>query len=215
VRALIRSEIEMPIFALFTLLLAVFAPPPAGAASAIGAVSRIQGECTASLNDVLDALSLNSEVFLNQEISTGVGARLELTLSDQTKLTLGERAKLRLDSFVYAPAMEGAHMRAAVTGAFRFVSGRLGKLASADVAIATPVATIGVRGTDFWGGPVDNQFGVFLIEGSVTVSNPAGAVVLDQSGQGTNIAQPGAAPGAVTIWPEDKVNRAIATVTFQ
>jgi len=56
---------------------------------------------------------------------------------------------------------------------------------------------------------------VFLIEGAVSVSNAAGEQILTQPGQGTNIATPGAAPGPVTFWPQDKVNRAIATVTFQ
>jgi hypothetical protein len=56
---------------------------------------------------------------------------------------------------------------------------------------------------------------VFLIAGAVRVSNAAGAQTLDRPGQGTNIARQGAAPGPVTFWPQDKVGRAIATVTFQ
>ena len=56
---------------------------------------------------------------------------------------------------------------------------------------------------------------MFLIEGEVTVTNANGEQALDTPGEGTNIATPDAAPGAVTIWPQDKVDRAIATVTFQ
>jgi hypothetical protein len=90
------------------------------------------------------------------------------------------------------------------------------KLTRSDVAVATPFATIGVRGTEFWGGPIDDQvLGVFLIEGAVSVSNAAGRQILSQRGQGTNIARRGAAPGPVTIWPQDKVDRAITTVAFQ
>ena len=82
--------------------------------------------------------------------------------------------------------------------------------------MTTPVAAIGVRGTEFWGGPIDAQvLGVFLIEGAVRVSNAAGAQILNRPGQGTNIARPGAAPGPITFWPQDKVNRAIVAVTFQ
>ncbi len=103
-----------------------------------------------------------------------------------------------------------------VAGAFRFVSARLSKLAKSDVNVVTPVANIGIRGTDFWGGPIDNQaLGVFLIAGAVSVSNAAGTQILNRSGQGTNIAAPGAAPGPVTFWPVDKVNRALAAVTFR
>jgi hypothetical protein len=103
-----------------------------------------------------------------------------------------------------------------VVGALRFLSGQVSKLARSDVSVTTPAATIGIRGTEFWGGPIDNQvLGVFLIEGAVRVSNAAGARILNRPGQGTNIARAGAAPGPVTIWPQDKVNRALATVTFQ
>jgi hypothetical protein len=80
----------------------------------------------------------------------------------------------------------------------------------------TPVAVVGIRGTEFWGGPIDDQaLGVFLIEGAVSVSNAAGQQILNLPGQGTNIAAPGAAPGPVTLWAPDKVNRALATVTFR
>jgi hypothetical protein len=89
-------------------------------------------------------------------------------------------------------------------------------LARSDVSVTTPFAAIGVRGTEFWGGPIDDQaLGVFLIEGAVRVSNAAGARILERPGQGTNIARSGAAPGPVTLWPPDKVNRALATVAFQ
>jgi len=84
------------------------------------------------------------------------------------------------------------------------------------VSVTTPVANVGIRGTEFWGGPIDDQaLGVFLIEGSVRVSNAAGERILSQRGQGTNIATPGAAPGPVTLWPPDKVSRALAAVAFR
>jgi hypothetical protein len=82
--------------------------------------------------------------------------------------------------------------------------------------VTTAVATLGIRGTEFWGGPIDDQaLGVFLVQGAVSVSNATGEQILRQPGQGTNIATPGSAPGPVTIWPQDKVNRAVATVTFR
>ena len=98
----------------------------------------------------------------------------------------------------------------------RFVSGKLTKLASSDVSVTTGVATLGIRGTEFWGGPIDDQaLGVFLVTGVVSVSNAAGEQILSRPGQGTNIATPGSAPGPVTFWPQDKVDRAVATVTFR
>ena len=203
------------IFAVAAALLAL-AAGSATAADPIGSVSRIQGTSTAVVDGADTPLDLGALVFLNQEVSTGDEARLELTFDDGTQLTLGEKAKMILDSFVYSPAEGTGKMTMAVTGAFRFVSGQVTKQRETQVAVTTPVATVGIRGTEFWGGPIDDQaLGVFLIEGAVTVTNPSGEQTLDTPGQGTNIATPDAAPGPVTIWPQDKVDRAIATVTFQ
>ena len=188
----------------------------AAAQEAIGAVSRIQGEANGTRGGSTRALGLNASVFLSEIVSTGEGARLEVTFADNTRLTIGEKAKLTLDTYVFDPAAGSGTIKFGVTGALRFVSGKLTKLASSDVSVTTAVATLGIRGTEFWGGPIDDQaLGVFLIEGAVSVSNAAGEQILRQPGQGTNIATPGSAPGPVTIWAQDKVNRAVATVTFR
>ena len=82
------------------------------------------------------------------------------------------------------------------------------------IAVTTPVADIGVRGTEFWGGPMDGQYGVLLLEGVVTVSNQAGSVTLSAQGQGTDIPSPLDPPGAVKPWGADKIARAVASVAL-
>ena len=197
-------------------LFSVFAGDRIAAQEAIGTVSRILGEANATRGGTARALSLNTSIILNETVSTGSGGRLEVTFKDNTRVTLGENAKLTLDRYAFNPAAGRRKISFRVVGAFRFVSGKLSKLVRSDINVTTPAAAIGVRGTEFWAGPIDDQaLGVFLVEGVVRVSNAAGARILSQPGQGTNIAGPGAAPGPVTLWPQDKVNRAIATVTFQ
>jgi hypothetical protein len=198
------------------MLVSGFTSGQSAAQDAIGRVSRLQGEASGTRNGATRDLALNSSVFLNEVVSTAETARLEVTFTDNTRLTLGEKAKLTLDNYVFDSAAGKGTIRFGLVGAFRFVSGQVSKLASADVSVTTPVAVVGIRGTEFWGGPIDDQaLGVFLIEGAVSVSNAAGQQVLNLPGQGTNIAAPGAAPGPVTFWPPDKIGRAIATVTFR
>src|SRR5215469_11392390 len=192
------------------MLVSGFAGCECAAQDAIGTVSRIQGEASGTRNGATRALAPNSAVFLNETVATGEAARLEVTFTDNTRLTLGEKAKLTLDNYVYDSSTGRGTIKFGLLGAFRFVSGQVSKLASAEVSVTTPVAIVGIRGTEFWGGPIDGQaLGVFLIEGSVSVSNGAGQQILNLPGQGTNIA------GPVTFWPPDKVGRAIATVTFR
>ncbi len=198
------------------MLLPGFAGGRATAQEVIGAVSRIQGEASGTLGSTTRPLSLNASVFRHEVVSTGDTARLEVTFADNTRLTLGAKAKLTLGTYVFRPAARTGTIRFAVIGAFRFLSGQLSKLAASRVNVTTPVATIGVRGTEFWAGPIDDQaLGVLLIQGAVSVSNAAGEQILSRPGQGTNIAAPGAAPGPVTVWPAAKVNRALAAVAFQ
>jgi hypothetical protein len=186
----------------------------AEAATPIGVVSRLQGDGTGAMAGQTTALAAGAAVYLDERIATGAEARLELTFDDGTVLTVGEKAALTLDTYLYRPGSAGNRLRLSVSGPFRFVSGKLSKGPESDVSVRTPVATIGIRGTDFWGGPIDGRFGVFLIAGSVTVSNAAGQALLGRAGEGVNL-DVGGAPGPVTLWPTDKVGRAIATVTFR
>ena len=183
----------------------------AEAGSKVGGVTRLKGQCSGELDGRPAALAMRSDIFQEQIVSTKAAARLQITFEDTTLLTLGEKARLTIDRFVYDP--KRSRIRFAVTGAMRFVSAA-SKPAGARITVETPVATIGVRGTDFWAGPIDGQYGVLLLRGRVVVANPAGTAVLDEPGEGVNIAGPGAAPGPVTQWPRQKVRRALAAVAF-
>jgi len=201
---------------LAAMLLSGFCAVPAAAQEAIGAVSRIQGNASGNRGGATRALAPNAAVFRNEVVSTGEATRLEVTFIDSTRVTLGENTRLRLDRYVFNPGAGRGVIRFRVAGAVRFLSGQVSRLARSEVSVITPFATVGVRGTEFWAGPIDNQvLGVLLVEGAVSVSNAAGRQILNQPGQGTNIARRGAAPGPVTFWPPDKANRALAATAFQ
>ena len=214
--AKLRCRILRQLMIIAAIFVASLTAVPAQAQEAIGTVSRIQGDASGTRGGTTQALGLNASVLVNESVSTGASARLEITFKDNTRLTLGENARLTLDRYIFNPATKRRMVRMKVVGAFRFISGKAANLARSDVKITTPVASVGVRGTDFWAGPIDDQaLGVFLMEGAVRVSNAAGAQTLDRPGQGTNIAAPGAAPGPVTLWPQAKIDRAMATVAFR
>jgi hypothetical protein len=199
-------------FAFVALLAGVLAAGIASADDQAGEISHAKGSSTGTIGETKQPLDLGSPVFMNEVLTTGDAARLEITFLDTTRLTLGEKASVRIDGFVYSGGKTRV-LKLAAVGALRFISAG-SKSAGAQVSLRTPVVVIGIRGTDFWTGPIDGQFGVLLLDGAVTVSNAAGAVVLDQPGEGTNIAGPGSAPGPVTQWPQQKVDRALAAVAF-
>ena len=73
-------------------------------------------------------------------------------------------------------------------GAFRFAEGKIKQMSDRQITVNTPAAALAVRGTEFWAGPIDGQYGVLLLTGKVDVSNRAGAVRLSSPGMATDIA---------------------------
>jgi hypothetical protein len=198
---------------LLLILLLAGTADSAAAATAIGKVTRLQGDAQGTVDGITKIKAVDDAVYLGEAVATGADARLELTFDDRTVLTLGERATLRLDAFVYRP--ETNIVKVTLAGAFRYVSGARTPAAARDETVSTPFSVIAVRGTDFWGGPIDGVFGVALFEGAVSVTNAGLTAELTAPGQGVNFDTPASPPGPVTLWALDRVARAVDTVTFR
>ena len=161
-------------------------------------------------------------VHMRDELRTGANARLQITFRDKTELTLGENATVVVDRYVFDPdASTGEAVLNSTKGAFRLVTGSISDMTKKTISVSTPVATLGVRGTDLWGGPIDGQYGVLLVDNSrhhstLLVHNDAGDVTLSKSGYGTDIdplskGKDNGAPGHPYQWPPDKIARALAS----
>lgn len=77
--------------------------------------------------------------------------KVGLTFADNTKVQVTENSKLVIDDFVYDPSSKtGGKLAINIAlGTVRYASGQIAKNSPQSVAINTPTATIGVRGTDF------------------------------------------------------------------
>jgi hypothetical protein len=203
---------------LFALLFLLGLPLAANAAddpAAVGFVHKVENEAKIVSGETAAAAIIGTPVHMKDELRTGPEGRLKITFRDNTVLTLGEKASVIVDRYVYDPDQStGATVLLAAKGAFRFASGRIKEMKGSTIAITTPMADIGVRGTEFWGGPIQGKYGVLLLEGEVVVSNQAGSVTLSQTGQGTDIPSPLDPPDPVKAWGADKIARAVASVAL-
>ncbi len=196
-------------FLLAFLVTFLFAVSSSGAQE-VGAVTRVQGSALAERGAEIIELSAKAPVIRDDLLVTGESSRLEVLLQGDTTLTLGENGALVLDDLIVTPTESSLRVR--VTGAFRLASGLLPH--GARTEIITPLATIGIRGTDVWGGPIDGAFGVFLIDGAVEITTQAGSVILDTPGTGTTVRAADVPPSDPIVWPGNKVDRAIAAISF-
>jgi hypothetical protein len=99
-----------------------------------------------------------------------------------------------------------------IEGAFATAAGGIAKAPGGSMRIETDVASIGIRGTAFWGGVIDGDFQIALLTaGRIVVENRAGRTEIARPGEGTLIKSAAVAP---TAWAAEKVDRAKRTVAF-
>ena len=116
-------------------------------AQAIGSAASVRNQVEGVHGGQSQTLSSGSSVYSNELIRSGEASAAELVFVDKTKLSVGPKAEVRLDKFVYDPNKGGGKVVIeASRGAYRFVTGVQDHR---NYEIKTPYASIGVRGTIF------------------------------------------------------------------
>ena len=185
--------------------------------AAVGSITDLDGKAEIVSAGAGAAAAKGAPVHMNDELKTGADGRLQVTFRDATVLTLSEDARVVIDRYVYDPGQGvGDILLTTTQGAFRFATGKMKELPEKNIAVDTPVAQIGVRGTEFWGGPIDGQYSVLLLAGEVNVKNEAGTVLLNKPGFATTIRSRLVAPILPRLWSADNIQHALTrTVTRQ
>ncbi|BAE52375.1 FecR domain-containing protein [Paramagnetospirillum magneticum] len=188
----------------------------APAAEPAGRVIRLQGSAEARIGVQSRPLAVGDPIRSGESLRTGSGARLLVQFSDGMELILSDGAEMKVATYEWNAAQAaGAAELALAQGSFLLRTGAVGKLPDHPLTVKTPLASVGVRGTQFWGGPLDAPLAVLLIDGRVVVTSPAGSVELGTPGEGTSVSGPGKAPMPPSYWGAERIGRAFATVGFK
>jgi hypothetical protein len=124
---------------------AAFATGPALAQARVGEAVVIKNEVVRVSGAAASQINVGDGVLRDETLRTGLDSAARLVMIDSTNLSLGPNATIKLDRTVFND--EHSYRDIAIrltTGAFRFVTGHSDKTA---YKLATPLATIGVRGT--------------------------------------------------------------------
>jgi hypothetical protein len=171
--------------------------------ASIGSVDELKGKGQIDRKDGDSGIELEKDldVFSYDTVKTGDG-RVGIVFVDDTKVELTEHSKLIIDEFVYDPNTNtGALSLKASLGSVRYASGQIAKNSRQNIKIATPTATISVRGTDFamvideLGGstilllPSCDASGLCYV-GEISVESDAGQVILNEAFQATRVEAP-------------------------
>jgi hypothetical protein len=169
--------------------------------AAVGVAASVIGEVKSSNPQASRPrpVAIRQRIALGDLIQTGKASQMQLLLLDRSTFSIGANASLRIDRFVYDPARGRTSGASVARGAFRYMSGQQNRGNSA--TIASPVATIGIRGTILDG--VVGEAAREIAKGEIKEVKKADAdkqtatlVVLRGPGSRT---QPGAEVGAASV----------------
>lgn len=173
-------------------------------ADVAGKVDEAIGTVTVESKERQKPLVPQETVFIGDTVATGTASKLGMRLGQETLLRLGELARIRIDRFLVNAG-----------GVIELNAGPLlmdKSKATGPIDIRSPFGLISVRGTRLFAGPSKGVFGVFVVNGAVTV-RAAGKTVTVREGFGTDIARLGAQPTTPARWGEERVRLALASVS--
>lgn len=144
-------------------------------------------------------------IYSGDSLSTGRGAYLDLDFADGGRILLRPGTRFQIEHYHYAaaapvqtavPAIARSEVRESaffrlIKGGLRAISGLIGHVTRADYRLDTPVATIGIRGTEYdvrycnndcgdkvgAAGAPQNGLYTGVDRGAIAVSNQAGEII--------------------------------------
>lgn len=167
----------------FLALLIMLTAIPAAAqqeADAVGKVVVARGDVSArSTDNGSRSLERRSSIYQGETIITGESGRIQIRFEDGAVVALDSASELVIENYRFEE--ENADDHAVVkllTGGLRTLSGEIAEKKPDNYEVKTPLASIGVRGTNYQLALTDEALEVAVWSGRVIVSNEAGVLPL-------------------------------------
>lgn len=208
-----KALFRLPVF----LILLAFSFPAFAQDGAIGTFMEVEGAAFITHAGQKTAAAVDAPIYLGDRIETAADSKADILFIDDTDITLGENASLSIDEYVFdedAAAGSNKGRYSLLRGAFLFTSGLMTKNPKPDVTLETGYGSIGLRGTTVWGGQLDDEYGVLVQEGEVTVTTSRGRIRVP-AGTGTNIRSRDSIPTFAAAWGQEKIDRAKGMVRLK
>jgi hypothetical protein len=175
------------------LTLAALVVPFASHAAVVGRFTLIKGQVDLLKGGKIPAMAAKYQdgVEVGDVIRTKSKAKAQLTMVDESVITLAPETRLAIADYQYNPArQERRAVLRAFWGLVHTVVKRIIKTEEPDFIMETHTATIGVRGTNWYTLLGPNFTGVYLVYGTLGVSSnlpTVPALLLLQSRQFTQV----------------------------
>lgn len=150
----------------------------------VARVVWVKGTFTATApgSDTKRVLKTASNIYMNDTLLTDAASEAQIVFTDNSTMAFREGTKLYINDYNYAPKKQkdpesksvGTYIVDLITGGFRTITGLVAKENPDDYKVNTPVATIGVRGT---------EFSVYYKDGKTFLKRYKGEPCISEGGQ--------------------------------
>jgi len=137
--------------------------------ASIGHIMALRGDV--SVLRAADSISATMGMALQQQdtIITKKSSRVQVMLEDKTVITIGSNSNFKFEEYQFDGTANSKASFKASNGFFRSVTGKIGKIAPKRFKLKTKSATIGIRGTDFWGEISPQKEVIACISGAISI----------------------------------------------
>ena len=145
----------------------------------IGKVSALKGDANIQRGKDNIVVKIGSILEKNDTISTKENAKVQIIFEDNTIITLGKNSALNINDYVYdtkTPKNSKTDFNF-FKGAFKTISGNIGKINREKFKLKTKSATMGIRGTIILG----NQRVIACTSGQIVVESNDKQVVVNEN----------------------------------
>lgn len=146
--------------------------------ASIGKITSVKGKANIQRGTYFTKAVIGYELESKDIISTKDNSYVKVKLNDNTIISIGKNSALNIEEFVYdaaIPASSKTNLNF-FKGAFKTITGKIGKLNPSKFKLKTKTASIGIRGTII----VGNQRKIACTQGSITVSSGGKTVIVNE-----------------------------------
>src|SRR5574344_2961572 len=145
----------------------------------IGTITLLEGEAFVKRGEETLRLNISDQISNNDFIETKTNSKVKITFIDNTIITIGKESSLKIEDYFFdSNNKNSAKTELNVSkGAFHAITGQIGKVNPEKFKLKTKNATIGIRGTEFYGDEnriVCTQGRIIILSNGVSVDVPAG-----------------------------------------
>lgn len=133
-------------------------------------------------SETLRQLSRGSNFYSGETLKTGTNSTAQVRFTDGTVMALSPNSQVRVDEYSYhQDAKSDKSVTTLVKGGFRALTGLISKENPDAYKLQTPVAVIGVRGTNYGGVIKGGKLFAGVWKGEIYVKNDGGLIQLGRN----------------------------------